>query len=103
MYFSLKGEPVFTWHLEGDDILQQTIILGLFSESVRSQSELILLHSGDPECSSQTISTVAHRFSCGELSHGRKLSTRDKKVTGGNTISYVEDKKRRALKSTLTN
>lgn len=73
MYFSLKDEAVFTWHFEGDDILQQTIILGLFGESVWPQSELILLHSGDSKRSSQTISAVAHRFSCGELRHSRKL------------------------------
>lgn len=78
VYLSFKSEAVFTRHFEGADVLQQTGVLGLFGQSVWSQSKLILLHSGDPKCSSQTISTVAHRFSCGELSHSRKLHTHNK-------------------------
>lgn len=39
------------------------------------ESKLILLQSGDPESSSQTIGTVAHSFRCRELSYSRKLQT----------------------------
>lgn len=64
-----------TGDFEGEDVLQQPSVLGLFGECVWAQSVLVLLHSGDSEGSSQTISTVAHRFRRGELSHGRKLHT----------------------------
>lgn len=64
-----------TGHFEGDDVLQQPSILGLFGECVWAQSEFVLLHSGDSKGSSQTISTVAHRFRRGELGHSRKLHT----------------------------
>lgn len=70
-----RNERTLTGHAEGDDVLQQPSILGLFSECVRAQSKLILLYSGDSKGSSQTISTVAHRFRRGELGHGRKLHT----------------------------
>lgn len=70
---------VFTWHFEGDDILQQSCILGFFGQAVWPQGELILLHSRDPKCSCQTVSTVAHCFCRRELCHSGKLHTRNTK------------------------
>lgn len=73
MYFCVKADVMLTWHFEGDHILQQAGILGLFRQCVRSYSKLVLIKPGDPESCSQPVSTVAHGFGCGELGHSRKL------------------------------